>query len=221
MPILPEAPALPGRRLCRRKLLLMCLACASWAVGFGWGSQVVSHWLQSHGHSDTAIGLAHTAYYLGLALGAPLVPALLGRWGRACPLLGMTLAGVTLALFPWGGSLGGYLILRLLNGAAGALSLIPLETFISHEAAPDERTRCFGWYGVALRLGGALGIWAGLHFHEVDGSLAFLLGGLLPIAVASALGGCVSTFGGADEPLAARQPLFKRRNVLSFGTAWC
>ena len=63
----------------RRTLAVLCLACAAWAVSFGLGSQVVSHWLDHHGYNDTAIGLNHSAYYLGLTLAAIFVPALMRR----------------------------------------------------------------------------------------------------------------------------------------------
>ena len=50
--------------------------------------------------------------------------------------------------------------MRLLNGAAAGLSLIPLETLISTASPARQKTRNFGFYSVALTLGGA---WFGLN----------------------------------------------------------
>ena len=105
----------------RRALLVICLACVAWAVSFGLGSQVISHWLSHRGYSDTAIGINHTAYYLGLTLAAIFVPALMRRWGRACPVTGMILCAASLALFPYGDGLIGYFVMRLISGAGSAV----------------------------------------------------------------------------------------------------
>ena len=35
-----------------RTLLLLCLASAGWAFGFGVGSQVCTHWLKEHGTAE-------------------------------------------------------------------------------------------------------------------------------------------------------------------------
>ncbi len=55
-------------------------------------------------------------------------------------MAGFLISGVTLALFPWGGSLGGWFGLRLLNGIGGAMSLIPLETYVNRHSPPEQ---CF------------------------------------------------------------------------------
>ncbi len=200
-------------------LPVICWASLAWAYSFGFGTQLTSHWLNDRGASNTVIGLNHTAYYLGLALAAAFVPALMRRWGVRCAILGTFLAGATLALFPWGDGLAWWFGLRLANGMAGALSLIPLETLLSRASDPDKRTRNFGWYAVALTLGGALGIWAGLHFFQPGAVFPFLLGGVVPLlGTAGLLMACPVPPAQESEAPAAKVPL--SRNFLSLGTAW-
>jgi len=204
-----------------RTLVLVCLASAGWAFGFGVGSQACTHWLKSRGASDTLVGLNHACYYLGVALGSLGAPALARRLGPACAGWGMVASAVTLAFFPAAGGTLGWFVLRLANGVGGALSLVPLETFVSRDSAASERTRSFGFYAVALTLGGALGIGAGLHLYEIAPIVAFHVGGAGALAGAAAvfrLPRCVARPGPA-EGAAPRTEL--GRQYLSYGTAWC
>ncbi len=202
------------------KTLGICCATAGWAFCFGLGSQAVSQWLDHEQRSNTTIGLCHSAYYLGLAAASLLVPRCVRRWGTGCAAWGMIGSGVTLAVFPWGGGVAGYLALRLVHGAAGALSIIPLETWISRETAPGQRARSFACYGLALTLGGAGGMWAGLHFFWAGQTIPFLFGG----AVAVFAGGCLSRGHWDTIGQSGRAPsngeLPSGNNFLSYGTAW-
>lgn len=200
-----------------RTLLVIGLTSAGWAFSFGAGSQVVSHWLHDRGASNTAIGLNHSAYYLGLALASLAVPAAIRRFGCQAAALGMVASGVTLALFPCGGYAGWFLF-RFLNGCASALSLIPLETLVSQASPAATRSRNFGLYAVALTVGGALGLSVGLPMYETFGDWAYLCAGASSVIAGLVLELCVrrapiqapATGGGSDWT----------RNVLSFGTAW-
>src|SRR5689334_9473855 len=116
----PVAPA--------RTLAVLCLASAGWGFGFGLGAPLASLWLKDAGGTKTVIGLNTAVYYLGIAVAAGAVPGMMRRWGKGCPVFGMVFSGLTVAAFPWGGSLTGWFLLRLLNGFAGAMSLIPMET---------------------------------------------------------------------------------------------
>lgn len=207
----------PARPVCL--LFLMCLAAAGWAFSFGLGTQLTSHWLNSF-HTNTIIGLNHATYYLGIALASLLAPKLIRRWGRQAAVLGMVLCGLTLALFPLGNNLLCWFGLRFLNGVGSALSLVTLETGISLAALPQQRTRNFGFYAVALTLAGAMGIWAGLHLYTPGQILPFLAGGL------SALAGGVLVLLSPGWPTAHKEetnqaPLDLQENYLSLGTAWC
>ncbi len=214
MPVLPS-PCRP--------LVLVCLTCGAWAFSFGLSSQVVSHWLASLGYSNSVIGFNHTGYYLGLGLGSLVVPVLMRCGGRWCAVAGMILSSLTLALFPWGNGEDGYFCLRFLNGAAGALALIPLETLVSRSSDAQDRTRNFAYYGVALTLGGALGIWVGLNWYVLDHTLAFVLGGIFPVLSGMALARWLPAAEAQGRPslgVVATFPLDVRGNFLSFGTAW-
>jgi MFS family permease len=196
------------------------MATAAWSFGFGAGSQLVSHWLNDNGAINELIGWSHSSYYFGLAAASLGVPWLARRLGPRGAALGMILCGPTLFAFPWIDGSVGWIALRFLNGGASALSLVPLEALVSRDARPGQRARDFAFYGVALTLGGALGMWAGLNLYEHDALLAFYLASATPV-----LGGMaiwrwlVITPAPATEdapPIA----LHWRRHFLSFGTAW-
>lgn len=204
-----------------RNLLIVCLASAGWAFSFGLGSQVIAHWLHHRGVSNTLIGLNHSTHYLGLALGSLLAPALARRLGVRAAGGGMIAAALTLAAFPAATGSVGWFTLRLLNGAASALGLVPLETLVSRESPTQSRTRNFALYAVALTLGGALGIWAGLALYEPEAAWPFMPGAALALAsgfgVLLGVRPTVALVEEADGP----QPFDMRRDFLSYGTAWC
>ncbi len=119
-----------------RYLSAICLGTAAWSFSFGLGSQVISHWLHGQGADNTTIGLNHSTYYLGLALGSLAVPWLNRRLGNYCTISGMIFSGLTLAVFPCAATWEGWFLLRFLNGLAGALSLVPLEIRIGGAVDP-------------------------------------------------------------------------------------
>jgi len=206
------------RRL--RNLLLICLTTAAWSFGFGAGSQLVSHWMNDQQASNELIGWNHSCYYLGLAIASLGVPWLTRRLGARGAALGMIACGPTLLFFPWMDGPVGWIALRLLNGGASALSLVPLEALVSRDAKPGQRARDFAFYGVALTLGGALGMWAGLNLYEYNAVLAFVLASATPMAGGLAI---LLWLRPGPAPAAAQAPpltLQWRRHFLSFGTAW-
>jgi MFS family permease len=181
----------------------------------------VTHWLRAHHETETVIGLNHGCHYLALALTSLAVPWLTRRFGMRVAALGLILCGLTLAVFPWADGPVGWFGLRLLNGAASGLSLIPLEALLSRDARPEKRARDFGFYGVSITVGAAAGIWLGLDLYRPDNFLAFYLGGAAPLVA-----GCVvwrwliaSPPGTSATTAPARLPW--SRHFLSFGTAWC
>jgi MFS family permease len=209
-----------GMPFTTRSLVVICVASGSWSISFGLGSQVVTHWLNSLGASNTVIGLNHATYYLGLTLASLLAPRLMQRFGMRCAVAGMVVSGLSLAVFPWMGGPVGWFVCRLINGMASALSLIPLETLVSRDSSAEVRTRNFGFYAVALTLGGALGIWLGLHFFQSSDPLPFYLGGMLPLGAALLLlrGPAFAPFGNQETGVGS---LAWKENFLSFGTGWC
>lgn len=202
-----------------RTLALLGLATTCWAFSFGVEAPLASLWLQDAGQSATVIGLNTAAYFLGIAVAAGLVPALMRRWGRGCVVAGMIASGATVAAFPWGGSLAMLFLLRGLNGAASALSLIPLETWLGQQSRPERRGRNFGFYVFCIGLGMALGTLAGLHAYPLVPRLAFAGGG-----VVAALAGLVFLLWlpvtPAVEEEVAQGPIEVGRNLLGLGSAW-
>src|SRR5690349_10642268 len=102
----------------RRTLLLLCLASAAWAFGFGLGAPLASLWLRDAGQSARVVGLNTSIYYLGIALAAPITPWLMRRTGRYCVLAGILVDALVTTLFPWAESLSAWFALRFFGGVA-------------------------------------------------------------------------------------------------------
>jgi MFS family permease len=207
-----------------RGLPLICLCTAAWAFNFGLFSQLTTFWLNDLGQGDgvvnTEIGLNQGCYYFGLAAVVMLVPRMMRRWGLRCTVVGLTLSGLCTILFPYAGTLAGWYGLRILSGAAAALTLIPLETYISQEGRPEHRSRNFGWYAVALTVGGGLGLGLGPDLFVAGSPLPFWMPGALAI-----LGGVLFlryrlVLPTASEEVDSPRPADLGRQVLSYGTAW-
>jgi MFS family permease len=201
-------------------LVVICLASAAWAFSFGLGAPLASLWLKDAGCSDTVIGLNTAVYYGGLALAALAVPALMRRFGATCPVAGMAISGIAVAVFPLGDGPAWWFGVRLVNGVAAALSLIPLETFVNRDLAPRHRARNFSLYAVALTLGWALGNWLGLEMVSQLPRVAFLVGGSAGVVAAAAIGLFLPRIERKGPELARRLGIHFRGNFLSFGSAW-
>lgn len=203
-----------------RWLAPLCVASVLWAFSFGVNAPLASLWLQDHGHSKTVIGLNTAVYYFGIALAANVVPLVMRRQAHLGLFFGMIASAITAAVFPWGNGLPGWFAFRILNGFAGALSLIPLETYVNQHSAPERRAQTFGYYAFSIALGIALGYLVGPQLYPTSPRLAFVLGGL-----SAGLGGVVvwlwlpRTWSCEVEPH-GKTPLKFRRNFLGFGSAW-
>jgi MFS family permease len=191
-----------------------------WAFNFGLGAPLASLRLQDAGCTAKVIGLNTSVYYSGIALAASVVPWMMRRWGRGCLVVGMLASAVTVAWFPWGGSLLGWFLLRLLNGVAGAMSLIPLETLVNRNAPPERRSRDFGYYAVSVALGMALGTGIGVPLYPLAPATAFVLGGVAALLAAATVFGWLEYPENMVEEHYERTPLAFGRNFLSFGSAW-
>lgn len=205
-----------------RTLLVVCLAAGCWAFGFGLAapSGLCSLWLQRAGCNDTLIGLNTSVYYFGILLASLFVPWMMRTWGRSCVVAGMVISGLSIALFPWGVGLAGWLTLRFINGLAGAMSLVPTETMVNHNAPPEQRARNFGFYAFSVALGIALGIVAGLPLFDTHPYAVFSLGGVVSLVGAALMQWWLPTEASMPEEKQGDAPLEVRRNLLSFGSAW-
>jgi MFS family permease len=203
----------------RRTLTVLCLASAGWAFSFGVGAPLAALWLRDAGCRAKVIGANTSVYYLGVAVASLFVPRLMARAGRGCVVAGMVVDAAVTALFPWVGP-AGWFLLRLLGGAATAMSLIPMETLVNHNAPPARRARDFGVYAFSVALGIGLGTLAGLPLYPLAPRLAFALGGLVTLAAAGVAWRGLPGGAAGAEGTAGDQPLSLPGNVLSFGSAW-
>lgn len=202
-----------------RALALVSLASLGWAFSFGLGAPLAALWLKDAGCRAASIGLNTSLYYLGVALAAPLVPRLMRRGNRACVVVGMLLDAGATAIFPLANDLIIWHLLRVVGGVGTALSLIPMETLVNHNAAPDHRGRDFGVYAFCVALGVGLGATAGLPLYPLVPRLAFALGGLVTlVAIIPAWLEMPAHHTVAETRGDAALPW--RDGTLSFGTAW-
>lgn len=201
-------------------LVMLCLASAGWAFSFGLGAPLASLWMHDAGCGARLLGLNTSLYYLGVALAAPMVPYLMRRSSRVCVAGGILTDAVTTALFPWATTLPAWFALRILGGVATALSLIPMETLVNHNAAPERRARDFGFYAVSVALGVGLGSLIGLPLYPHLPRFAFALGGAVTL-----LASLAAWFGWPTESALVSETgedkaVSLRANSLSYGTAW-
>ena len=208
----------------RRTLWMLCLAGGGWAFSFGLAAPLSSLWLRDAGHGARVIGLNTSLYYVGVALASFAVPYLMRRASRLCVVGGILADAVATALFPWADALPAWFVLRLLGGMATALSIIPMETLVNHNAAPENRARDFGFYAFSVAVGIALGSLVGLPLYPHVPRLAFALGGLATLgsAVVAWLGWPASRAFQPDDEVSnvKLESLTYRANTLSYGTAW-
>src|SRR5262245_22879668 len=121
----------------RRVLTVAYLSSAAWSFTFGLGAPLAAIWLRERGCSDSAVGINAGAHYLGVVAASLIVPVLLRRWGRAAIFAGMAVSGATVAAFPWVDNAWVWFLLRLVEGMATALSVIPTETLVNWYSPPD------------------------------------------------------------------------------------
>jgi MFS family permease len=209
-----------GSQAGRRSLYILCLASAGWAFSFGLGAPLASLWLHDAGLNAKWVGLNTSAYYFGIALASLAVPWLMARADRGCLVGGLVVDAAVTAVFPWSNSVGSWFLLRFVGGVASAMTLIPMETRVNHDAPPERRARDFGLYAFSVALGVGSGALAGLPLYPVAPRLAFALGGLVTLAAAALAQFGLPAQGGpvivGTDPVGV-MPL---RNVLSLGTAW-
>jgi MFS family permease len=198
----------------------LCVVSVLWAFSFGVNAPLASVWMQTKGCSDTLIGLNTGVYYLGIAVAAIFVPWAMRRWGCAALFMGVSASAVTSAAFPWSGGVPDWFALRGLNGMAGALSLIPLETFVNRQSSEDRRATHFGYYAFCIALGMALGNVTALQMAPSQPRLAFLLGGASALAGAVVVALWRPIFPEAMEPINRRIPIRLGRDFLAFGSGW-
>src|ERR1700722_13723198 len=211
-----------------RYLTLISLASLGWAFSFGLGAPLASLWLRGAALIARGIGLNTSAYFLGVALTAPFVPWLMRRANRSCVVAGMLLDAATTAAFPWIEGALAWHLLRLIGGVGTAMSLIPMETLVNHDAAPEHRARDFGVYAFCVAVGIALGSVVGLPLYPHLPRLAFARGGLVPLlAVAFAWLGVPARSGESVEPDSIVEntslpspPSTHHASMLGLGTAW-
>jgi MFS family permease len=204
----------------RRWLVPLCLASLLWAFSFGLSAPLASLLLQDTGHGPTVIGNNTSTYYLGIALASVFVPAAMRRWGYVALLGGTLASGLTVCLFPCTESLTVWFILRACNGVAGAVSLIPLESYVNQTSTDEQRAENFGYYALCIAVGMALGQGIGMELYFMAPVPTFFLGGLAAF-LAGVVVLCWRPVFPAMAEKSGRTPLEFGRNFLSYGSAWC
>jgi MFS family permease len=204
----------------RRFILVLCLASCGWGFSFGAGAPLASLWLKDAGCSDGFIGLNTGSYYLGIAIAAGFIPWSMRRFRRGSLITGLAAAAMTVAIFPWAHGTVAWFCLRILNGFAAALSIIPMETLINRHSTPTKRSQNFGYYAFSMAIGIAAGELLGLQLYSSTPRLAFVLGGLGALLAGIAVQGWLLWPTEIPEGHEQASSLGLRRNFLCFGSAW-
>jgi MFS family permease len=142
------------------------------------------------------------------------------RAGGGCVVAGIAVDALVTALFPWAGGPAGWFLLRLAGGVATAMSLIPMETLVNHNAPPHRRARDFGFYAFSVALGVGLGSLIGLPLYPILPRLTFTLGGIVTLLAAVLYWRGLPATNLLTEEAAVGGCLSLRRNGFSYGTAW-
>lgn len=203
-----------------RWVVPLCLTSSLWAFSFGLSAPLCSLWLQDAGVHDSLIGLNTGLYYLGIVVAAGLVPLGLRRWGNACLIVGLVASALSIVLFPWAATLACWFTLRVINGVATALTLVPLETYINRQSSAQRRAQNFGCYAFCIALGMALGTFLGMELYVLLPRTAFAIGACTPLLGTAVALAWRPAFPSPPAERSTRTPLALGRNFLSFGSAW-
>jgi EmrB/QacA subfamily drug resistance transporter len=112
----------------------------------------------SLGSSDVALEWITSAYTLTFALGLITGGRLGDRYGRKTAFIAGVLAFTAFsALCGVSGDTGLLIVARILQGAAAAVMIPPVLTFIREDFTTSERGKAFALYGTVLALGGVSG----------------------------------------------------------------
>jgi MFS family permease len=131
--------------------------------------------MNDRGIDSTMIGLSTAVQSVGIVLTAPFLPAYMRRLGPAMPMLGAILVSlVAFLLLPLFTSVGSWLVLRFVIGAAGGVLWVCGDAWVNEVATERVRGRVVALYGVAVAGGFSLGPLL-LNITGTEGVAPFLL----------------------------------------------
>jgi MFS family permease len=151
-------------------------AVSVYAIAQGLTYPLLSFILERQGYSPGAIGLSAAMTPLGFICCAPLVPAIIRRFGPVATVLASALAGATtLALIGLTRDLAAWFPLRFMLGVAVLPLYIVSEVWIIELAPTARRGRILGIYTSVISGGFALGPFT-LIVVGTEGFAPFLVG---------------------------------------------
>ncbi len=142
----------------RQNLVAVSAAMAVTALIYGLSLPLLSLVMDARGISGTLIGLSTAVQSVGIVLLAPFLPGYMSRTGPAVPMLGAILVSlVAFLLLPLFTSIGSWLVLRFVIGAAGGVLWVCGDAWVNEVATERIRGRVVAIYGVAVAGGFSLG----------------------------------------------------------------
>lgn len=159
-----------------RKLSLAAVLAGAFGVGMmlGFSVPLISLYMERLGYGSTLIGLNAATAALAVFVSGPYVAMFASRFGTVPTiLLGNSLAGAGLILFPWFDGAWPLFLLRGLIGFGNALGWIVGETWISMLPSERWRGRVIAAYAILFGTGLSLGPVA-LNFVGTEGTAPFL-----------------------------------------------
>ena len=171
--------------------ILAAVFSTSLGVGliFGFEPPLIAMVLNRAADSTVTIGSVIAATLVAIVLVGPLYPRLIARVGLQRSVVGGVACSilVLVAMTLWT-SLAGWVVLRLLTGAAVGLAWIASEIWMNRATPPTARGAVMGLYGAVFSLGTVGGPLL-LEFTGTVGAWPFLVGAgclaltLLPLAL--------------------------------------
>lgn len=169
----PFAPGLPA---------LYIVALLS-GISLGLFNPFISTLMAQNNVGDLLIGLNSTLYFFVIAIGTPIVAAILRQIGlRYTMMLGFGLIAVSAPLFTLTNQLSLWFVIRAIMGLAVCLYLISGQTAINYFCSEQNRAMVNGLDALSFSLGFGLGPLLGSIFYKIAPTIAFLVGSLLMLS---------------------------------------
>lgn len=129
-------------------------------AGFSQGMllPVLAVMLEGAGISSSANGLNAAALYIGIILISPFIEKPVRKYGyKPVIIIGLTMVGISLMLFPLWQAFWFWFALRLIVGISDNLIHFSTQIWISTTSTPEKRGRQLSLYGLAFGMGFGLG----------------------------------------------------------------
>jgi MFS family permease len=149
-------------------------------ISLGLFNPFISTLMAQKGIDDFIIGLNSTLYFFIIAIGTPIVAAILRKIGlRYTMMLGFGLMAISASLYPLTDQLSHWFVIRGIMGLAVCLYLISGQTAVNYFCSDRNRGIVNGLDALFFSLGFGIGPVLGSIFYKIHPNMAFWIGSIL------------------------------------------